>query len=372
MRGAESVSSYCSSYAYAIALPAKDEEERIVDCLEACAAAMTLWPEPGVIVLVVNNSRDRTGARAQAWAHRSRTPMLMQTVHFPENMAHAGSARRAALDRARQLVGAEGYLLTTDADSRPDVNWVSANLEALVLGTAALVCGAFDVDADDYARLPVQVRERALIEDRYRQTALELDRLVDPNPFNPWPLHGRASGASLAMSATAYDLIGGAPVVPCAEDRALVRQFMLHDLPILYSDAARVTTSGRLNGRAPGGMADTIASRVAGATYVCDETVEAADMVWARAHLRARLRAAFQEPALLAATLADIGLQRPPETVTSFGAFWAVVESTSPLLKRRRLLWEEMLEQLPRLEALRDKAKHRAATPTFDSMELVA
>lgn len=363
---------YRSRYAYAIALPARDEEDRIVACLKACHAAMTRWPVPGVIALVVNNSRDRTARRARDWARRSGTHVHIEEVDFPDNLAHAGSARRAAFDCARRYVDPDGYLLTTDADSRPTSGWVEANLRALTLGKAALVCGTFYLEANDYAQLPVDVRERSALEDRYRKTALELDSLLDPDPLNLWPFHGRVSGASLAMSAVAYDFVGGSPVVPCAEDRALARRFMSHDLPILYCNSARVITSGRLLGRARGGMADTMATRVSGGTHVCDETVEAAGMVWIRAKLRARLRAAFHQADLRDALLAQIGLRLVSRALTGFGALWAFVEDESPLLKRRRIEWAEMAEQLPHLEALRDKAKRHAGTVTPASTELVA
>ena len=363
-------------YGYAIAIPARNEEGRIAQCLQACHDSMRCWTVPGAIAVVVNNSNDATAQRAREWALMLGAPLVVEERIFATDKAHAGSARRAALDLARSLVHGNGYLLTTDADTRPAVTWVEESLTPLRQNKGALVCGTFDLDEAEYARLPPEITRRGAIEDRYRQIARELTNLLDPDLHNTWPFHGQASGASLAMSAAAYDRIGGAPIVPCAEDRALARRFFEHDLPIIYSDNARVLTSCRLDGRAAGGMAETIASRVAGRTHICDESVESAEMVWLRADLRARLRAAFRNAPLRTAILKEAGLGPPwggdVPAFTGFGAFWAFVERTSPRLTRRRMVWEEMVEELPCLEALRDKASARSSPPPPNTRELIA
>ncbi len=345
---------------YVVAIPARDEEGRIVQCLEACRVAMARWPWPGAIALLVNNSVDRTAQRALAWARETGGPLRIAERCFPNETAHAGSARHAALDLARGQVGAEGWLLTTDADSRPDPDWVKASLTPLANGRAAMVCGDIELDPLEFAQLPSWATEKGAVEDRYRRTALELTSLLDPDPLNPWPFHGTVSGASLAMSAAAYDRVGGAPLVPCAEDRALVRRFVDHDLPVLYAPAPRVVTSCRLKGRAPGGMADTIASRLAGGEHWCDETLEPARNTWFRATLRAKLRRALRDHRQRDAALSEAGLsgeeRKQAPAFTSFGALWRFVETVSPALARRRMLWNEMASELPLLEMLRDEA----------------
>lgn len=353
--------------AYAIAIPARDEERRVEHCLDACRRAMDGWSQNGIITVLVNNSCDHTARRALAWARRNARPLRLAECRFSAAEAHAGSARRAALDFARAHVTAEGWLLTTDADSQPAPDWIGANLAPLADGRAAMVCGFVDLDAAEFARLPSWIVERDAAEDRYRRTALELASLLDPDMLNPWPFHGIISGASLAMSVAAYDRVGGAPIVPCGEDRALVRRFLAHDLPVLYADAPRVVTSGRLDGRAPGGMADTIASRLAGEAHRCDEELESAHRTWFRASLRGRLRRSLRDQRQCDAALSEAALSREQmrtaRTFTRFGQLWAFVEHASPRLTRRRMLWEEMMAELPRLETFRDHAA-RAAAPS--------
>ncbi|WP_313045840.1 glycosyltransferase family 2 protein [Brevundimonas sp.] len=345
---------------FAIAIPARNEERRIVSCLAACAQAMAGQPGSGVIVLLVNNSDDRTAARARAWAAASGVATKVVETCFPPECAHAGMARRMALDVAQDAAGSDGFLLTTDADSRPEPDWVRACIEPLTSGRAAMVCGTISLDPREYARLPRDIVRRGETEARYRSLARELTSLLDPDPLNPWPFHGEQSGASLAMTAAAYGRVGGAPLTPCGEDRALVKRFMDHDLPVLYLDAARVVTSCRLKGRASGGMADTIAARIAGAVHLCDETVEPARTVWLRASLRARLRGALSGPAKQAVLMGEAGMS--PDQIeaapvfTGLGALWAFIEAVGPRLARRRMTWDEMAAELPRLEALRDQA----------------
>ena len=148
--------------------------------------------------------------------------MEILTINLPDNLANAGVARRLAMDRARQFLGRSGALLTTDADSLPEKPWIAENLRQLAIRDA-LVCGRIEFDKLEVAALPPGTLESGRSETHYKSIALELDSLLDPDPLNPWPHHGQTSGASLAMRASTYDRIGGLPIVPCGEDRALAK-----------------------------------------------------------------------------------------------------------------------------------------------------
>lgn len=351
-----------AQFAYAVAIPARNEEDRIVGCLDACWKSMTGCALPGLIVLLVNNSRDRTASRAAQWSRLRATPVEIICAEIPPAYAHAGGARRAALDSARRHVRADGALLTTDADSRPDCAWVGANLAALDCG-AALVCGKVELDPMEFARLPSTVVEMGEIEDIYRRATLELISLLDPDPANPWPHHGQASGASLAISVGAYERIGGAPMIAVGEDRALARRVLEHDLAVVHSDRARVVTSCRLDGRARGGMAETIASRLCATDYLCDEFLEPPDQTIRRTSLRATLRRLSHRRHSTRELLRRAGLSTEQQddalALDSFGAFWGTVERSSPILARRPFFWSAMRAELPRLLALLANARMR-------------
>jgi len=74
--------------------------------------------------------------------------------------------------------------------------------------------------------------------------------LLDPQHFDPRPCHHQHFGASLAATAHANRLAGGAPDVPDLEDEALVRALEHADLRERHDPHVRVLISSRLDGRA--------------------------------------------------------------------------------------------------------------------------
>lgn len=338
--------------AYVIAIPARDEAARIIGCLEACTqAAARARPVAGRILVLVNNSVDDTAARAMSWAARSDVPVDVVSCRLPRDLAHAGAARRQALDLARARVGEEGVLLTTDADTRPDPDWVGANLAALGKG-AALVCGRIAFDPAEFNRLPPTITARYRLQARWRHHAAELAARLDPDPHDPWPSHGEVGGASLAVTTRAWDRVGGLPAVSHAEDRAFVRRIRAHDLPVRHDPAVRVVTSCRLTGRAAGGLADTLAAGLVAGDHPADEDFEPLGMLWLRAALRARVRRLLAADADPAPLLRWSGFEgHLPDRAAGFGPVWAAVEAQHPHLVRRRMRLSDVAAGLPRLVA---------------------
>lgn len=339
---------------YAIAIPARNEQDRIVACLDACARSMQAAGESGLILLLVNNSTDATASRAAAWARHNAVAIDIVALDLPPDEAHAGGARRRALQLARARIATSGALLTTDADSLPARDWVAASLAGL--RTGAVVCGKVELEPAEFARLPAHVTAMGAVEDRYRRATQELNARLDPDPHNPWPHHGQRSGASIALTAQAYDTVGGAPLIALGEDRALVQLALRHDLVVRYCERALVVTSCRLDGRAQGGMADTIASRFDVDDYLCDDALEPAEPTLLRAQLRADLRHLHRSgiaPAhLLRRARLDEAQQAEALAQETFGALWDCVERYSPLLQRAPFYWRQMQAELPRLLAL--------------------
>lgn len=343
---------------FVVAIPARNEAERILPCLEACRDALAAASVAGRLLVLVNNSTDETARLVLHWAEEHAAPLDLAEIWLPAQSARAGAARRLAFALGRRVLPADGVLMTTDADSRPDPLWAVANLAGIERG-AALVCGRIDLDPEELAALPPACAQRQEVETRYRRAALELQSLLDPDRFNPWPHHGLASGASLALSAAAHDRIGGLPAAPVAEDRALAALLTEHDLPVLYCDKPRVVTSCRLVGRAAGGMADTLAHRLAEEDYWCDETVEPAEILVLRAESRAAARRLHARGEETGALLERLGL--PPGEIeigaASFGAWWQRVERASPLLRRKRMRASQAAAQLPLLLRALDTAR---------------
>jgi GT2 family glycosyltransferase len=346
----------------AIVVPTRNEAARLAACLEHCRRSIRASGASARLVVLINNSSDDSVGVATAWAARQGMALDLVEVELAEGQAHAGAARRVAFDIGRQCVKGSGVLMTTDADSRPERDWVRANLRAVAAG-AALVCGRVALDAEEAAALPVGFLGAWAVEETYERASRELGSLLDPDPYNPWPNHGQISGASLAISARAYDAVGGAPVLPFGEDRALAARIRAFDLPIRFCDAARVVTSCRLDGRASGGMADTIRARVMDADLHCDDRLEPALATGFRARLRARLRRDWDKPDVIDGRLRRLGLDAHGRQEVfrhrHFGAAWASIEATVPALRRVRLERAQLAGELPLLQRLVADARAR-------------
>lgn len=363
-----------------VAIPVKDEEERLGACLAALGRQVDreghrlAWGTYGV-VLLLNNCRDGSAAVARAWMDGFPAPLRVIERELPSNKAHAGMARRLAMDAAAtwmEEAGSDGLILTTDADSRVSPHWIAQNLAAAAAGVDA-VAGSIVLDEIEDLALPDLLHRRGRLEALYERQIVELAALLDPLAYNPWPHHATASGASLAVTLTAYRLIGGLPILPFGEDRALVAALRAHDARVRFSPDVRVVTSGRLNGRAPGGAADTMRQRSEDPEAPCDDLLEPARIAVRRAGWRGRLRRLHQDGRL---HLTDDWTRRlalaPDEALAwtvpgRFGAFWARVEAASPMLARSRLTVRDLPAQIRRagtaLEILRSThglAGHRA------------
>ena len=343
-------------YSYVIAIPAKNEQATIVACLDACWQSMLRADATGKIVLVINNTTDDTQGLAAAWARETACPLEMINITVAACVAQAGFVRRMAMQWAALSVMSDGVLLCTDADSRPHVDWVSANLAQIAAGYD-LVCGDISLDPShpQYEKICAIHRKNAL-EGQYRQACLELIHQLDPDPDNAWPHHNQVSGASLAIRRQVHDFVGGIPSVPLAEDRALAQRVALYDYRICYCSQARVMTSCRMDGRAEGGMAQALRIRAGSDDFLIDESLEPAHLVLLRAGTRASARLVWQQGQsrhdLYAFLDIDESRYRALDTIGRFGMFWQQLEQHARCLGPERVLYSQLPVQLKRIEAM--------------------
>jgi glycosyltransferase involved in cell wall biosynthesis len=317
-----------------VALPVKDEADRLGDCLDALtrqdiAADLT-------ILALVNNSTDESAAIARRFKQ-----VVVEEITLPEAEATAGAARRLAMQMAAEIAGANGILLTTDADGRVTANWLRANLQALHAGADA-VAGRALIDPIEEAFIPLALREADARECRYAALLDELAAAIDPDPADPWPRHDEDSGASIAVTVNAFRRAGGVPNLPMGEDRAFIRSLRRIDARVRHAPDVHVVVSGRTEGRAKGGMADTIRRRMVCPDVFLDDRLEGARHAARRARLRRRARALWAEGATdfwaVLALARDLALPsasvREKLAAPWFGTAWDALENASPDLRR--------------------------------------
>jgi glycosyltransferase involved in cell wall biosynthesis len=256
----------------AIAIPARDEEALILNCLTALdRAAANLHSTRISAVIFVNNSADRTAEIARSFVAKNCSVIVEEAVLCVDH-AHAGGARRMGMDRAAQIAGPSGVIMTSDADSEVCPDWIAANLYEFSQGADA-VAGTVTLNMQDRMRLRPMLMARDA-EWQLAQLQARIITLLDPVAHDPWPAHIWEWGASLAVTCEAYAAVGGMPSIPLAEDRAFAALLARHDFKLRHSHLPVVYTSGRLVGRAPMGLADLVSDYCNAAETPCDAAIE--------------------------------------------------------------------------------------------------
>ena len=333
-----------------VAIPARDEADRIEACLYALARQTR---HADAVLLLANNCIDGTSAVAQALSPRLPYPLHIRAHTFSALAASAGHARRLAMTYAAELAGHDGILLTTDADTVVAPDWIERNLLALAAG-ADLVCGRVTVDPTEAALIPTHLHADDALECELIRLQDQLAARLDPDPADPWPRHAESAGASLAVTVSAFERAGGIPAIASGEDRAFVQALARIDARIRHDPTIAVTVSGRIHGRAPGGMADAIRRRMCRQDEFTDACLEPAVDAYRRIDFRRRVRLAWRAqragritPVELAA---ELGI--PGAKLTGmldnwfFGAAWAEIEADCPFLVGRRVRFAELPRQI--------------------------
>ena len=344
---------------FVVAIPVRNEEERLPACLRALArqldrSGQPIPPTAVRIVLFANDCTDQSASVARKLGGGLSLNIRVVEARLPPAAAHAGNARRAAMDIAEAWLVAggewDGVVLTTDADSQVAPDWIAENLGAFEAGAEA-VLGRIDLDGEGKL-LPDALHRRGALEDTYERLLTELSWLLDPLEHNPWPHHATISGASLGITRTAYCRVGRLPRVPLGEDKALIALLSRQDTRIRYCPTAHVITSGRTNGRAPGGVADTLAIRSRDPDAFCDDALEPFRTAFARVSWRGRLRRLHNARGLAFDQYWAAELRISPRDVgdilkeAAFGAAWSIIEARSPLFIRQSLRPAELPEQI--------------------------
>ena len=320
-----------------VAIPVRDEAALIGDCLRALA--LQDGPARADILLLVNNSTDNTAAIARGL--RATLPCGLHVLehNFPPAQANAGMARRLAMSKAAMLVEPGGILATTDADGCVAPDWLENTLDAFATGVD-VVCGRAIIDPIDALSIPQHLHDDDAREVHFAKQLDRIAAVLDPDPYDPAPRHAEESGASLAVRREIFLAAGGVPPVRAGEDRALVAALRRVDARIRHDPDVTVDVSGRIHGRAAGGMADTIRRRLQCQDATLDSSLEPTSNRIRRIVARRLMRAAWSSTAdrydHLVHLAKQLSLPRAQLegwlALPYFGAAWSLAEAASPAL----------------------------------------
>ena len=289
-----------------VCVPARNEATRLPKLLHALSEQD--WHSQVRVVVAINNSTDQSIGVVEQCAARWSSGLDLHVVEavFEPRLAHAGSARKLAMDSgmARMDFRDDAILVSTDADARPPRHWLRSIVEA-IKGGADVVGGRIDLDPEE--PLPPEAARLRRMWDRYWTEVRAIEDAIDPVPWDLPPRHGDHVGASLAITVAAYRKAGGVPLMETGEDQALVTAAVAEGARLVHPNNVHLVVSPRRDGRAVGGMADAMRTLLSAAS--AGETPMAPDYShWhARAQWRREMRAsggaaaiAREEPKLAA------------------------------------------------------------------------
>jgi hypothetical protein len=250
--------------AVGVVIPARDEQERIGNCLASVRRALAVLPD-GVAVavaVVLDRCRDATPERVAAlladWPQAVAVPVTGEVVPL-RSAAHGvtalprrprgtgvGALRdlgvREVLHRLGAHPAAGTWLLSTDADTTVPPHWALAHLQLAADGAHA-VAGMADLMGVEHLTAAALARYRAIVE---RGTHGDT--------------HQHVYGANLGVRADAYLAVGGFPSHGSGEDHDLWRRLRAAGYTLAQPAGVRVRTSARLHGRADDGLAGLLRS----------------------------------------------------------------------------------------------------------------
>jgi GT2 family glycosyltransferase len=334
----------------AVAIPVHNEADLICATLRALSEQRNA--PPFTVILLLNNCTDGTAEAVSAAATELSFPIVAYDITLAPELSNAAWARRLVTNAACEFAGAEGYVLTTDADSRVDATWIATHVRRFEEGLD-VVCGFVTPDLADGPMPSFEMIMRGAMEFEYSQLMAELHALVDPDPCDPWPTHIVETGANLGVRARVLATLGGIPHVCPGEDRAFVEIARRKGYLIKHEFSTNVVTSSRIRGRAEGGWSADLAARSTNERDACHERLEPAQLTYRRARMRRRLRVAHGTPALprLVSRLVrnNFALTRICQAA-SFEEAWGMLVEAFPALAGRVMYAEELQ---PNIELMR-------------------
>ncbi len=247
-----------------VIVPAKDESQMLPATLTALTNQTDLNGKPlnpltYEIIVLANNCIDNSAAIARQFAQQHPDLVLhVAEVTLPLDRAYIGYVRKMLMDEAYlrlMSVGrSRGIIASTDGDTQVSATWIAAISHEIHSGVDA-VGGRILTDRHSRHALDPQAKSHFLQEVGYRSLVAQIEFHLDPDLHDPLPRHYQHYGASLAVTAEMYAKAGGLPPVRTPEDEAFYQALLKVDARFRHSPLVQVTTSARVSGRSPVGLA---------------------------------------------------------------------------------------------------------------------
>ena len=215
-----------------VAIPARDEEVSILECIRSIDRAAAGVPVPVLVVVAADSCTDRTFQLARRTATE-----VCQVQVIEGEWGRAGAARAAAVHHGLNGLTADRgpvWIANTDADCVVPPLWLRVQLELAT--DLDVVAGIVELDPGTTSSAMF-----AAFASTYR---LDGDK------------HGHVHGANIGMSATAYAAVGGWCVQTIVgEDHVIWKASKGVGHRMRQTTALRVLTSARTRSRVLGGFA---------------------------------------------------------------------------------------------------------------------
>lgn len=209
-----------------VVIPVRNEEELLARCLSSVSSAVAHLASAHVVV-VLDDCDDGSEAIARTFdvelrAIGARSVGAARAIGVAHGLASSPAPRNRT------------WIACTDADSEVPVGWLTTQV-ALADAGADVVVGTVRPDPADLT---------------HHQLRSWASTRVEGQP------NGHVHGANLGLRASVYHRVGGFSLQPEHEDVDLVARVRSDPgVVVVATDRADVLTSGRSEGRTPGGYA---------------------------------------------------------------------------------------------------------------------
>lgn len=246
-----------------VAVPARDEEQRVASCLDSVAAALRQSRAAGsvtraAVAVAVHRSTDRTAEvvadTLAAWTD------LETFCHADADSTTVGAVGGRLVAQACQALalgpGPRSWLFSTDADSVVPGSWVTDLLAHADASAAHCVAGMVALEGWRPHPAALAAYERIVAGDM--DVDVRNGEAGSEDGTGDGKGHRNVYGANLAVRLDAYAACGGFPSVPHGEDHGLVSRLRSAGHGVVAVHQPAVVTSGRVPGRARHGLGDLL------------------------------------------------------------------------------------------------------------------